>query len=42
MKLYLDLDEVDSIPEPYKKDTSDIMRITGNNTGNFAFRHALR
>lgn len=42
MKLYLDLDEIDSIPEAYKKDSSGIMRITGNNTGNFAFRHALR
>lgn len=42
MKIYLDLDEIDSIPEAYKKDASDIMRITGINTGNFAFRHALR
>lgn len=42
MKLYLDLEEIDSIPEPFKRDSSEIMRITGLNTGNFAFRHALR
>ncbi|UTF59558.1 polysaccharide pyruvyl transferase family protein [Gilvimarinus sp. DA14] len=42
MKLYLDLDEIDNIPEAYQKSATDIMRITGLNTGNFAFRHALR
>lgn len=42
MKVYLDLEEIDAIDIPYEKSSSDIMRITGNNIGNFAFRHALR
>ncbi|NQZ03480.1 polysaccharide pyruvyl transferase family protein [Idiomarina sp.] len=42
MKIYLDLDEIDSIKTPYVQSSSDIMKITGNNIGNFAFRHALR
>ncbi|GGW82362.1 polysaccharide pyruvyl transferase family protein [Alteromonas halophila] len=41
-KYYLDLEQIDSIPNPYYSSSEDIMRITGLNTGNFAFRKALR
>ncbi|MFD3435110.1 polysaccharide pyruvyl transferase family protein [Alteromonas macleodii] len=42
MNIYLDLEELDRVPYPQYATTSDIMRISGNNTGNFAFRHALK
>jgi len=41
VKIFLDLEYISSIPDSYKCDSDRIMQITGINTGNFAFRHAL-
>lgn len=41
MKFFLDLEYVSSIPNAYNCNSNRIMQITGLNTGNFAFRHAL-
>ncbi len=42
MKLYLDLDNVSAIPDAWQHRSDDLMRLSGINLGNFAFRHALR
>lgn len=42
MKIYLDLEQFDSIRDPYTQSSEGIMRVSGFNIGNFAFRHALR
>lgn len=41
-KYWLDLKCLDSVPEAYQKSSKEIMEFTGINTGNLAFRHALR
>jgi hypothetical protein len=41
-KLYLDLRALSAVPDPYLATTQDIMRYSGINVGNFAFRHALK
>lgn len=41
MKYYLDLSVVGEIPHAYLKPSSEIMKISGLNLGNLAFRHAL-
>ena len=41
-KLYLDLRVVSSIPTAYLENAKTLAQYSGANTGNFAFRHALR
>lgn len=38
---FLDLEVVSGIDSAYTKNSSDIMRITGNNIGNLVFRHGI-
>lgn len=42
VKLYFDMLEVDAVHTPHRATSQDILKITGYNIGNFAFRHALR
>ena len=41
-KLYLDLRYISCVPDAYKANSSLLMSFTGANTGNYAFRHALK
>lgn len=41
MKLYLDMLNISTIPNSWQCTSGDIMRLSGINLGNFAFRHAL-
>lgn len=41
MKLYLDMLNISTIPAPWTHGTDGLMRLSGINLGNFAFRHAL-
>ena len=41
MKLYLDMLNISTIPDAWRGTADDIMRLSGHNLGNFAFRHAL-
>lgn len=42
VKLYLDMENVSSVPEAYRYPSDKIMNFSGINLGNFAFRHALQ
>lgn len=41
-KFYLDLEVIDSIPFAYKKNSQEILQLSGQNIGNLAFRSALK
>ena len=39
---YLDMEVVGEVPLAYRSDSAGLMRLSGRNLGNLAFRHALR
>lgn len=41
-KFYLDLEVHSSVPNAYTKSANELSQISGENLGNFVFRHALR
>lgn len=41
-RLYLDLKYISCVPNAYKANSNSLISFTGANTGNYAFRHALK